>query len=123
MVAVTVVVPAPVLVARPMGVRAATFAPDEVQVNHGVMSLVVTSLKSARALNFLKPPSSKSVAAGDTTREIGLGPLTVKVAAPTCPSNSAVMMDVPGARPVAYPEMMVATDGNEDVHKANVVRS
>ena len=83
----------------------------------------VPCLKSARALNSVRPPSSKSVAAGDTAREIGLGPLTVKDAAPTCPSNSAVMVAVPGASPLAFPVLMVATDGIEDVHKANVVRS
>jgi hypothetical protein len=123
MVAVTLVVPEPVLVTTPVGVTAATFVLEDVQVTQGVTSLVVPSLKSAKAVNCVKPPCSRLVAAGDTTREMGLAPLTVKEAVPTCPPNSAVMSAVPGASPVAYPVLMMATDGCEDVQKANVVRS
>ena len=65
---------------------------------------------------------------GDTTSEVGVAAVTVKLAVPTCPSKSAVMVAVPGASPVASPivgstPLMVAIDAGEDVHKTNFVRS
>ena len=123
MVAVTVAVPAPVPVARPAGVKVATFALDDAQVTEGVTSLVVPSLKSARAVNWVKPSFSKSAVAGDTTSEVGVALVTVKDAVPNCPSNIATMVAVPGATPVARPVLRVATDGMEDVHNTKVVRS
>src|SRR5215469_6720820 len=111
-----VVVRAPVLVARPVGVTAARFARDDVQVTLEVTSLVVPSPKSARAVNCGKAPGLKSLTAGDSTKAMELAALTDKVAVPTCPPNSAVMIAVPGATPVARPALMVATDGGVDVH-------
>ena len=103
MVAVTLVAPEPVLVARPVGVTAATFALEDVQVTQGVTSLVVPSLKSAKAVNCVKPPGSRLIAAGDTTSAMGVAPVTVKEAVPICPPNSAPMIVVPGVSPVASP--------------------
>ena len=123
MVVVTVVVPVPVLVASPDGVIAATSALDDAHVTQGVTSLVVPSLNSASALNCVKPPRSRSRAAGDTTSEAAAALVTVKSAVPACPPNTATMVAVPGSSPLACPALMVAIDGIEDVHKANVVRS
>ena len=121
--AITVAVPAPLLVARPVGPTAATFALEDVHITQGVTSLVVPSLKSATAVNCVEPPCSKSVMAGDTTSEVSVALVTVKDALPSCPPNSAVMVAVPGSSPRAWPASMIATDGSEDVHNAHVVRS
>ena len=128
MVAVTVVIPERVLVATPVGVTIATFALEDVQVTDDVTSLVVPSLNSARAVNCVKPPCSRFVAAGDTRSEVAVALVTVKVAVPSCPPKSAVMVAVPGLSPVASPIvagrlLMVATDAGEDVHRTDVVRS
>lgn len=120
-------VPAPVLVAMPVDATAATLVLEDVHDTQSVTSLVVPSLKSARAVNCVNPPCSRSALAGDTVSEVGVA-MTVKVAVPTCPSNSATMVAVPGSSPVASPivgdtSLMVATDAGEDVHKTDVVRS
>ena len=120
--AVTVIVPAPVRVARPNEVTAARFALEDVEITRGMTSSVVP-LKAARPFNSVKPPCSKLLAAGDTTREAEVPLVTVKDAVPSCPLNSAVMVTVPGSSPVTCPALMVATDGSEDVHKAHGVRS
>src|SRR5215469_3458771 len=103
MLAVTVVVPAPVLVAKPAGVTSATFALEDVHKTQGVTSLVVPSLNSARAVNCITLPGSEAIAAGDTTNEVGVALVTAKDALPIFPSNSAVMIAVPGPSPVASP--------------------
>lgn len=128
MVAVTAVIPERVLVAMPVRVTTATFVFEDVQVTDAVTSLVVPSLNSARAVNRVKLPCSRFTAAGDTRNEMAAALVTVKVAVPSCPPKSAVMVAVPGSSPVASPIvagrlLMVATDAGEDVHSTNVVRS
>src|ERR1700692_4306088 len=103
MVAVTVVVPVRVLLAPPVGVPPATLAFEDVQVTDDVTSLVVPSLNSARAVNRVKLPCSRFVAAGDTRSEVAVALVTVKVAVPSCPPKSAVIVAVPGSSPVASP--------------------
>lgn len=101
MVAVTAVVPERTLVATPLGVTTATLALEDVQVTQEVTSLVVPSLKSERAVNCVEPPCSRFVPVVDTRSEVGVALVTVKDAVPTCPSNNAVMVPVPGWSPVA----------------------
>lgn len=103
MVAVTAVLPTPAPRATPAAVTVATSCSDEVHVTQGVTSLVVPSLKPAKALNFVEPPCSTSVTAGDTTRELAVAAVTFNWAVPACPSNSATMVEVPGVSPLASP--------------------
>lgn len=86
------------------------------------------SLKSARAVNGVKPPCSRFEPAGDTRTEMGVALVTVKDAVPNCPSNSAVIVAVPVWSPVACPMvagslLMLATDAGDEVHNTDVVRS
>ena len=99
--AVTAVVPERTLVAMPLEVRTATLGFEDVQVTQGVTSLVVPSLKSAKAVNCVEPPCSRFVLAGDIRSEVSVALVTVKDAVPICPPNSAVMVAVPGWSPVA----------------------
>jgi len=123
MVAVTVVIPARALLVMPAGFILATSGEDSVQFTQGVTSLVVPSLKLAMALNLVELPSCRATAAGDTTIEVALAPVTVSWAVPTSPSNKATMVEVPGVSPLASPAETVATEGAEDVHSAKSVRS
>jgi len=123
MVAVTVVIPAPALLAMPADLIVATSGEDNVQVTQGVTSLVVPSLKLAMALNLVEVPSCIAAAAGETTIESVFAPVTVNWAVPTSPSNKATMVEVPGASPLASPAETVATEGAEDVHNTKSVRS
>ena len=77
MVAVTVVVPASVLVTIPTDVTAATLSFEDVQDTQRVTS------------------------AGRSLSEVAAALVTVKLAVPTSPSNNAVMVAVPGWSPVA----------------------
>ena len=61
--------------------------------------MVVPSLKSAMALNFVEPPRSRSATAGDTTTEMAFAVVTVSWAVPPCPLNTATMVEVPGDKP------------------------
>jgi len=123
MVAVTAVVPALALLAMPAEVSIATPGSDDDQVTQGVTSMVVPSLKSAMALNLVECPCSRAAAAGDTTNEMAFAVVTVSWAVPPCPLNTATMVEVPGASPVALPAKTVATDGDDDVQNAKSVRS
>jgi hypothetical protein len=123
MVAVTVVIPARALRATPFDVTPATSGEDTFQVTQGVTSLVVPSLKVALALNRMEPPTCRAAAAGDTTIELVLAPVTVSWAVPTSPSSKATMVELPGANPLTSPAETVATEGAEDVHKTKSVRS
>ena len=128
MVAVTAVIPERVLVAMPVRVTNATLVFEDVQVTDAVTSLVVPSLNSTRAVNRVKPACSRFMAAGDTRSEVAAALVTVRVAVPSCPPKSAVIVAVPGSSPVASPIvagrlLMVATDAGEDVHRTDVVRS
>lgn len=65
--------------------------------------------------------------APDERSEVAAALVTVKLAVPSCPPKSAVMVAVPGSSPVACPfvpdaVLMVATDAGEDVHKTEVVK-
>ena len=122
MVAVTTDLPELPLFATPP-VRVATSCSEDVQVTQLVTSMVVPSLKSATALNLVEPPSFRAAAEGDTTTEMAFAVVTVSWADPPCPLNTATIVEVPGARPVALPAKMVATEGCDDVQNANPVRS
>src|SRR6202030_591596 len=127
MVAVTAVIPERVRVAMPVRVTNATLVFEDVQVTDAVTSLVVPSLNSTRAVNRVKPACSRFMAAGDTRSEVAAALVTARVAVPSCPPKSAVMVAVPGSSPVASPIvagrlLMVATDAGEDVHRTDVVR-
>lgn len=123
MVAVTVVLPAPPLLAIPFDVIVANSGEDNVHRTQGVTSLVVPSLKLAMALNFVEPPSSRAAAEGETTIDVVFAPVTVSWAVPTRPSSKATMVEFPGASPLASPAETVATEGAEDVHNMKSVRS
>lgn len=107
--AFTAVVPAPVLVARPAGVIVATLVVDGSQGIQDVTSSVVTPLKLIRS--------------GNIPNEVAVALVTFKSAIPALSAKTATMVAVPVASPFARPALIVATDGIEDVHKANCVKS
>ena len=61
----------------PVGVTTATFAFDNMQVTKQATLLVVPSLNSAKAVNCVKPPYSRFVAAGDIRNEVAVALVTV----------------------------------------------
>lgn len=91
------------------------------------MSSVTLSVKLAIDANCVEPPSLTSGLGGVSEREFVV-PLTVSVAVPTSPSNSAEMVAVPGCIAVAWPIvpgmlLIVATETGEAVHETVAVRS
>jgi hypothetical protein len=128
MLAVIVVVPVPAVLASPFPPIVATFALDDVQVTWDVRFCVVPSLKVPVAVNCCELPKGMLGELGVTVIEVRVALVTENDAVPTCPANSAVMVAVPGATPLANPfdptvSLTVATDTGEAVHDADPVRS
>ena len=86
------------------------------------------SLKLPVAVKRCELPSAMLGLLGVTVMEVNVALVTVSVAVPTSPANSAVMVAVPAVSPVAKPLVppllpTVATDAGDEVHEADCVRS
>ena len=128
MLAVIVVVPVATELASPSPAIVATFTFDEFQLTCVVRFSTLPSLKFPVALNCCVPPSGMEADVGAIVSETSVASLTVRVAVPTAPANTAVIVAVPGSSPVAHPfvpskSLTVATDTGCDVHPAEPVRS
>jgi len=85
---------------------------------------VVLSAKVPMALNCWVVPMATLGVAGISSMESRAGGVTVKVAAPETPANSAVIAAVPAATAVARPEaLMVAIAVFDELQATSAVRS
>ncbi len=128
MLAVIVVVPVETEFASPLALMVATLTLDDVQVTWPVRFWVEPSLKLPVAVKRCDVPSGMLGFAGVTVIEFRVALVTVSVAVPTSPANSAVIVAVPAVMPVARPLVppllpTVATDAGDEVHEADCVRS
>lgn len=126
--AMIVVVPGATELASPLLPIVATFTFGDVQLTSAVRFCVEPSLKLPVAVKRCEVPSGMLGLAGVIVIESRVALVTVSVAIPTCPANSAVIVAVPAAFPVARPlfpplSFTVATDAGDDVHNADCVRS
>lgn len=131
-VAVTVVVPIPVLVARPLLPRllltTATAVFAELQVTEVVRSCVLPSVKVPVAANCCLMPSAIEAWVGVTVRETRAAGATLSMVEPLTEPEVAVMVEVPCVTLVAKPwlpaELLtVATLTSEEAQVAEEVRS
>jgi hypothetical protein len=100
---VIVAVPLPALAASPTELTVATSMFVEAHCACPLMFSVDPSLKVPIAVNCCVDPKAMLVAPGVTLIETNVALLTVSVAVPTCPANSAEITVLPGAIPVAVP--------------------
>ena len=119
--AVTVVVPTPVLVAKPDPLITATAGADEVHVTCLLRSWVVESLKVPVALYCCEVPRAMVAAAGVIAIVLTVAFVTVNCAIANWPLSDAPIVAVPGAIPVAQPaepsaSLMVAIDEFVEIH-------
>src|SRR5438874_2590973 len=103
MVALMVAVPAAALVASPFALIVATLTLEEVHAACPVMPMTEPSLNVPAALNCCEAPTLMLALAGVTAIEFSVALVTVTVAVPTCPLNTAEIVALPGATPVARP--------------------
>jgi len=93
-----------------------------------VIPAVEPSLKVPLAVNCCELPTFMLAVTGVTATDVRVALVTVREAVPTWPANTAVMVTVPGATPVAIPMLppallMVATEEEDDVQVTADVRS
>ena len=113
-VALMVVVPGVRAVASPFLSTVATAVLDELQVTEMVTSWVVPSEKNPVAVSCWVPPGMLELA-GVTTMEDKAVEVTIRVVPPETGPEVAVMIVVPGVRPLAKPVMLtVATSVLDD---------
>jgi hypothetical protein len=111
MVALTVVVPAATPVASPDESMMAMAVEEDDQCTWVVTFSVEWSANVAMAVNGSVAPAGMLGSAGFTAIETRGAGLTVNTAVPSTPCNVAVIVDIPGATPIASPRaVMVATD-------------
>jgi len=127
-VAVMVVVPEPVGVAAPFVSTIATVTSDDVHTTWGVIVSLLPSLKCPTALNCCVPPRAAVGVAGVSRIDVRVAPVIVACADPTTPFNTAPIVAVPCATPIAPPKLpgtllIIATDADEDVQVTDGVRS
>ncbi len=121
-VAVIVVVPVPVLVAKPVESMLAAF--DEEDQVSDVSICVLPSSKLPTAVNCKVVPSAMDGVAGETAIETRCAGTTVSVVVSVNAPTVAVMVVDPAARVVANPEAsIVAAAGEDEVQFTPVARS
>jgi hypothetical protein len=121
-------VPVPVVEIAPELLIIATPIFDEVHVTCPLSGSVLPSLNVPVAVNCCGEPKAIVGFTGLIAIELNVAFVTVNEATPTCPANTAVTVTVPGAIPVTWPydpsaTLIVATDGFDDVHCTELVRS
>jgi len=123
-VAVMVVVPTAIAVARPLAVTVAVDVLDEVQATWEVTSEVVPSENVAVAANCWVAPILMLGLAGVMAMEDRALKVTVRVMLAEVPLKFAVMVAVPVASAVASPLLLiVATDVSEELQVTCEVKS
>ena len=123
-VAVIVAVPTATPVARPAGETVATAVLELVQATVLVRSSLLPSLKIPKAVIWTVKPAATAGRLGVTEMDTRVAFVTVKLAVPVIEAWVAVMLTVPGMRPVATPAAsMVATVMSLLLQAAVLVRS
>jgi len=127
MVALIVVVPVATELAIPFALMVATFTSVELQLTCVLRICVLPSLKCPVAANCTEVPRAVLVLLGLMVIEVRVAFVTCRDAPPFFPANSAVMVVVPGAIPLAVPasaeaRLIVATEGVDDVQITESVR-
>lgn len=97
-----VVVPTPALVARPKLLTTATFGADELQLAL-IRLWVVPSLKCPVALNCCDVPRAILALGGEIVIEVSVAFVIVAVVVPVTEPKVAVMVELPGAKPLIMP--------------------
>jgi hypothetical protein len=128
-VAVMVTVPRFLPVASPLTVIEATAAGEELHPTLPVMSCVVLSENVPVAVNCCTVPSGMDTPTGVTLMEVRVALVMVRTALeetlPEAPVALAVIVDVPGATPIASPgapfTLILTAEGFDDVQVANAV--
>ena len=114
-VAVMVVLPVEMLVARPLLLMATAAGFEEAQTTEAETSCAVLSLKVPLAVNCLVVPTAMLEFAGATEIEIKLAPVTVSDAVAFTEPDAAVIETVPVPTPVANPVLSIeAIDVDEE---------
>ena len=98
-----VAVPLPALAASPTGLTVATSMFVEAHCACPLMFAVDPSLNAPTAVNCCVDPRLMLGLPGVTLIDTSVALLTVSVAVPTCPANSAEITVFPGAIPVTVP--------------------
>ena len=123
-VAVMVVVPVAMAVARPLLLTVATDVLDELQMTWAVISWVVPSENVPVAVNCWVAPPAMLGSVGVTATEDRVPEVTVRVVLPEIVPEVAVMVAVPAAMPVARPLLlMIATDVSDEIQVTSIVIS
>jgi len=122
------VVPELTLVATPCELITAKFTFEELQAACEERFIVLPSLKVPVATKLCVLPRLIFGLPGEMPRETRVAFVTVNAAVPTCPANTAEIVDVPGAIPVATPLvpaalLTVAKEALEDVQVTADVKS
>jgi hypothetical protein len=121
--AVIVVLPFAIPVAKPAAVTVATVFAEEVQVAVPVRSWLLPSLYLPVAVNCCVMPRAMEGAAGVREIELNVAPVTVSAVDPLIVPEVAVIVVVPAVAPVANPPLpMAATEVADEVQIDVVVR-
>ena len=120
-VAVMVVVPTLIALATPSVLMVAMVGVDDDHVTWPERFMVLPSLNVPIAVNAWVPPCVTVGLGGVTAIDVRVRVFTVKVALPVCPANTAVMLVVPGATPIAIPPfpkalLIVPIPGTDEAH-------
>ena len=102
-VAVIVALPLPALLASPTEFTVAIAMSEEAHCACPLMLSIDPSLNAPIAVNCCEAPGLMLAVLGLTLIDTSVALLTVNVAVPTCPANSAEITVLPGAIPVAVP--------------------
>jgi hypothetical protein len=125
-IAVMVTLPRFPAITRPLTVIDAMLFFDELHVTVPVMFCVVPSENVPVAVNCCKVPRGMDALAGLTAIDTKVALVMVRVALEEMLPEVAVMVEVPGAMPIARPgtplTLMVATERFPDVHCTDAVR-
>ena len=92
----------------PRELTVATEGVDELQFTWLVISRLDPSLKVPVAANGWFPPTAMEAVDGTSAMDTSVALLTVSVAVPTCPENTAEIVLAPGCTPVACPAVLTA---------------
>src|SRR6266568_6668078 len=112
--AVIVVTPSLTPVATPVSLMKAKLATEEFQDTCNVRSWVVLSVKTPVAVNCTFPLIPTTVVAGVTTIAVRAAGVTVRVAESVREPYATVIVDCPGAIPVACPFASIEAVAAED---------
>jgi hypothetical protein len=96
---------------------------DVLQVARWLIFCVVSSVKVPIAVNCCVFPRGISGFVGVTARDLSVAVVTVSMVEPDTSPDDAVITGWPGETPYTLPLLTVASEVNDDVHVAKVVKS